>query len=606
MLFYIAPERRCLVIEQFNQCVLPALNRRRALEAQEEAYPSPASCEQIRFNQNPGVVVSKVVPPIPMRAPFLDIFLLYDIIRAFLQDWQIANPLILAQRFPGRTWPSMNRDYRDMNFDLNDVQYAVDQFNHDPIDADRDGLLGLIELECQLKNGVFLDPLQPRTQQQIPDGQIDCDGDLIPNAQEVALVLNPTDARDAQMDIDQDGVSNLLEWQWQKKGLALDIRDPSDVILDHDGDGVNSQKEINHVFDPMNPQDGPADFDLDGLTNASELNYGLDPRNPNDADQDPDGDGLSSRLEISRHRNPLVADCVHDEVELLGRDDRSANAKELVFIQNANVVNAPKIAQFTQGLICSSAVQADEDWYHFVLAQDQDRVAVRLQTTEPGLAIRLYDSHMVNLAQSDQGLGDESIFLSRAQLRAGDYYLKVYHTLGNQAPESSYTLWTTILSATPPCFDDAYEGLNGNDQMDHASSITQAHFKESALWLCDDERQRGDWFSLVLAKDTTIAIRFNRTSDGQLGLSALNSRFDFVESTGVNQNVQCINLKAGQLPEVIDFNISASSLFADGDQRVDYLLQVGETDLNQNPRGLCDLFNQGLYLNQNWPTLTLR
>ena len=117
---------------------------------------------------------------------------------------------------------------------------------------------------------------------------------------------------------------------------------------------------------------------------------------------------------------------------------------------------------------------------------------------------------------------------------------------------------------------------------------------------------RGDWFSLPVDEvDLTVHIQFSPTSDGLLALSALTPDFDYIESVEVNKSGQCINIKAGVNPTLIYLNITASTLFSDGDDRVDYQLQVVPTDLEENPRGACDDFNQGLYLDHQWPTLAL-
>ena len=75
----------------------------------------------------------------------------------------------------------------------------------------------------------------------------------------------------------------------------------------------------------------------------------------------------------------------------------------------------------------------------------------------------------------------------------------------------------------------------------------------------------------------------------------------------MNKTGQCLNIKANQggAGELVYLNITASNIFADGDDRVDYTLQVVQSNLEQNIRGGCDLFNQGLYLNHQWPQLTL-
>ena len=126
------------------------------------------------------------------------------------------------------------------------------------------------------------------------------------------------------------------------------------------------------------------------------------------------------------------------------------------------------------------------------------------------------------------------------------------------------------------------------------------------LWICEEERSRGDWFSLFVNEtDYTVHVRFSPLSDGVIHLSALTPQFDFIESVEVNKNAQCLNIKSGSSPTPLYLNLTALRIFADGDDRVDYQLSVIPTDLNLNPRGECDVLNQGLYLNHAWPTLVL-
>ncbi|RBW65127.1 hypothetical protein DS893_11805 [Vibrionales bacterium C3R12] len=96
-----------------------------------------------------------------------------------------------------------------------------------------------------------------------PNFIIDSDGDEIPDGFEIAVGLNPNNSDDANLDIDQDGMSNLAEYQ--------------------------------HRFDLTNAQDANEDADSDGLTNLIEVTNGLNPRDSSDgADVDSDGDGVDN------------------------------------------------------------------------------------------------------------------------------------------------------------------------------------------------------------------------------------------------------------------------------------------------------------------------
>ncbi len=98
----------------------------------------------------------------------------------------------------------------------------------------------------------------------------DDDNDGMPDAFEQMHQLNPFFAGDAAEDADDDGLTNLAEFQG----------------------GTN----------PRDPGDPPnLDLDDDGLTNDEEEILGTDPENA-----DTDGDGLEDGAEVANGRNPLV------------------------------------------------------------------------------------------------------------------------------------------------------------------------------------------------------------------------------------------------------------------------------------------------------------
>ena len=107
---------------------------------------------------------------------FDDIEQLFDVLSAVVQRINIDDEQVRAAEFPGRTLRDFDRN-RNGQFmvpadamGLFDLQLAIQQFNHDGSDADGDGLLGLIELECaSLDSGLVLDPMNPETVAGTPD-----------------------------------------------------------------------------------------------------------------------------------------------------------------------------------------------------------------------------------------------------------------------------------------------------------------------------------------------------------------------------------------------------------------------------------------------------
>jgi RHS repeat-associated protein len=117
---------------------------------------------------------------------------------------------------------------------------------------------------------------------------IDQDSDGIPDYWEEAHGLNPNDPADSRLDSDNDGLTNLEEYE--------NRTDPNNP--DTDGDGMPDGWEVRYGLDPK-VDDSSLDPDGDGLTNGEEHQYWTDPTNP-----DTDGDGINDGDEVASGTNP--------------------------------------------------------------------------------------------------------------------------------------------------------------------------------------------------------------------------------------------------------------------------------------------------------------
>lgn len=104
-----------------------------------------------------------------------------------------------------------------------------------------------------------------------PASSDDKDGDGIPNKYELQYGLDPTNAEDASADSDDDGLSNLTEYQ-----IGSNIKQK-----DSDGDGMPDMWEYENGLD-INKNDAERDPDGDYLTNLGEYRHGTDPHSADD------------------------------------------------------------------------------------------------------------------------------------------------------------------------------------------------------------------------------------------------------------------------------------------------------------------------------------
>lgn len=133
------------------------------------------------------------------------------------------------------------------------------------IDSDYDGLTDSMEM-----NKYGTNPLDD-----------DSDDDLIPDGWEVKNSLDPLNITDASDDIDNDGLSNLEEYN--------NSTDPNNQ--DTDNDGLEDGLEINVYYTDANNND----TDTDGLADGPEINFHGTNATNNDTDADwlMDGDEVN-------------------------------------------------------------------------------------------------------------------------------------------------------------------------------------------------------------------------------------------------------------------------------------------------------------------------
>ena len=169
----------------------------------------------------------------------------------------------------------------------------------------------------------------------------DHDQDDIPGWWESIYTLDDSNVNDAQFDTDNDGLTNLEEFQ----------QHTNPNLADSDSDGINDGEEINtYNTNPLNQ-----DSDGDGLIDGDEITlHATDPHSI-----DTDGDTLSDSEEVNDYEsNPLLtdsdADGIADNFEVLHGLDINANDAEL----DPDEDGLSNLGEYTAG---TDATTADTD-----------------------------------------------------------------------------------------------------------------------------------------------------------------------------------------------------------------------------------------------------
>lgn len=108
----------------------------------------------------------------------------------------------------------------------------------------------------------------------------------------------------SEKDSDSDGVPDDDDaCPETPAGEISDARGCSKSQRDTDGDGMDDDWEQRYGFDSSDPDDARLDKDNDGLSNVDEFNYGTNP-----AERDSDSDGWSDGKEVKKGFDPLNPD----------------------------------------------------------------------------------------------------------------------------------------------------------------------------------------------------------------------------------------------------------------------------------------------------------
>ena len=131
--------------------------------------------------------------------------------------------------------------------------------------------------------------------------------DLVGNKLKEAYTFRFTTVKKTPEKVDTDG--DKLPDDWETKH-GLDPNDASDANKDSDDDGLTNLEEYEHNTDPKDK-----DSDNDKIPDGWEVKYGLDPNDPTDAKEDPDDDGFTNLEEYDGDSDPTDSSSVPEEKE---------------------------------------------------------------------------------------------------------------------------------------------------------------------------------------------------------------------------------------------------------------------------------------------------
>ncbi len=145
----------------------------------------------------------------------------------------------------------------------------------------------------------------------------DYDGDGIPDGYELRMAywvyvhnktawragryLNPANRSDAELDFDNDTLSNIEEYRRDPQGDFDGGGTPDIYDNDDDNDSILTSVEVQYHLNPYDPLDALGDLDHDGLSNLFEYLHGL-----NMQAADTDHDGIVDGAELSYWENRLA------------------------------------------------------------------------------------------------------------------------------------------------------------------------------------------------------------------------------------------------------------------------------------------------------------
>ena len=461
-------------------------------------------------------------------------------------------------------------DFEEINLTLTDPFLA---------DSDDDGVSDALADEDN--DGVSnLDEVRAGSNPRTSAASQDSDGDGLSDFQELTITgtdpNNPfslsSEVNDADYDIDEDGLSNLLEVQ-----LGFDPLTPDALVRDTDGDGLADHIEVLLTLTDPNRNDtdgnGMSDFnddsDNDGLSNSEEYFLGTDPAVRNIA-ADTDKDGLTDFQETAiTLTDPTKVDSDNngksDGLENFDNDPYN-NLQEMLALTDPYEHDAP-----------DGYEDADGDWLVNVLDQNNQGTDVLTSDTDgdgipDGIEVLILGTNPSSVDTDNDGISDknELQLFNLANIRAvasnqacldtetrlpfiagQEYCVRIefisYPTLADSDndgtpdskanPDNSVTLDHFPLDASCSAASDGFENADIGREQCFSSWMSESNdiaVIQASEWRTSAEQQRADILFYNPGWDKII--RFNTLTSRYLAPIAVNDEEMIVGLDTVSQS----------------------------------------------------------------------